>query len=128
MGGKNPLVIAADADLDVAVDVAISGSFYATGQRCTASSRLIVVDAIHDAFVDRMLARIKPLVVGDAFGEGTQTGPVVDQSQLDTTCQIWPSDVSFRTPPSMGESCSSSTDPAFICRPRSSRERRTMIG
>ena len=84
MGGKNPLVIAADADLDVAVEIAVNGAYFATGQRCTASSRLIVDRAVHDAFVERMLARMADLRVGDALENSTDIGPVVDSSQLDT--------------------------------------------
>ena len=83
MGGKNPLVVAADADLDVAVDVAVQGAYFSTGQRCTASSRLIVVDEVHDHFVDVMSARMRRLVVGHALEPGTDIGPVVDQAQLD---------------------------------------------
>ena len=61
MGGKNPLIVLDDADLDKAVDCAIQGAFYSTGQRCTASSRLIVTDGIHNKFVDGMKARMKDL-------------------------------------------------------------------
>ncbi len=84
LGGKNPLVIAEDADLDVAVSCAIDGAFFATGQRCTASSRLIVHDRVHDAFLQRMRERMSQLSVGDSRAEGTDIGPVVDESQLDT--------------------------------------------
>ncbi len=83
MGGKNPLVVLDDADLDNAVNCAIQGAFYSTGQRCTASSRLIVTAGIHDRFVEAVIAAMKDLVVGDALAEGTQIGPVVDQNQLD---------------------------------------------
>jgi acyl-CoA reductase-like NAD-dependent aldehyde dehydrogenase len=83
MGGKNPLVVLDDADLDVAVDCAINGAFFSTGQRCTASSRLVVTEGIHDRFVAAMVARMKTLVVDDALKSGTHIGPVVDQSQLD---------------------------------------------
>lgn len=83
MGGKNPLVVLDDADLATAVEAAVNGAFYSTGQRCTASSRLIVTEAIHDRFVDAMVERLKALVVDDAVKDGTQIGPVVDQSQLD---------------------------------------------
>ena len=83
MGGKNPLVVLDDADLDTAVNCAVQGAFFSTGQRCTASSRLIVTDGIHDAFVDAVAAQIRSLVVDDALKDGTQIGPVVDQSQLD---------------------------------------------
>jgi alpha-ketoglutaric semialdehyde dehydrogenase len=83
MGGKNPLVVLDDADLDVAVECAINGAFYSTGQRCTASSRLIVTQGIHDRFVDALVARLKTLTVGDARDERTQIGPVVDETQLE---------------------------------------------
>lgn len=82
MGGKNPLVVLDDADLAVAVDCAINGAFFSTGQRCTASSRLIVTDAIHDRFVAAMVERMKTLVVGDARDARTSIGPVVDAVQL----------------------------------------------
>lgn len=83
MGGKNPLVVLDDADLAVAVDCALNGAFFSTGQRCTASSRLIVTESIHDRFVAALTERMKALVVDDALKAGTQIGPVVDQSQLD---------------------------------------------
>ncbi len=84
MGGKNPLVVLDDADLDVAVESAINGAYFSTGQRCTASSRLIVTEGIHDRFVAAMKERLQKLVVDDALKEGTHIGPVVDQSQLET--------------------------------------------
>ena len=83
MGGKNPMVVLDDADLDVAVSVSANGAFFSTGQRCTASSRLIVTDGIHDAFVEKLTAAAAGLIVGDALDPDTQIGPVVDQSQLD---------------------------------------------
>jgi aldehyde dehydrogenase (NAD+) len=83
MGGKNPLVVLDDADLKVAVETAVNGAFFSTGQRCTASSRLIVQDGIHNKFVDAVTERLKGLVVDDALKAGTHIGPVVDQSQLD---------------------------------------------
>ena len=83
MGGKNPMVVLDDADLDVAVEACINGAFYSTGQRCTASSRLIVTGGIHDRFVAAMKARIEKLRVGDALDETTQIGPVVDERQLE---------------------------------------------
>jgi alpha-ketoglutaric semialdehyde dehydrogenase len=82
MGGKNPLVIVDDADLQVAVECAVNGAFFATGQRCTASSRLIVTDGIHDRFVAATIERMKALKVGDALDAATQIGPVVDAAQL----------------------------------------------
>jgi acyl-CoA reductase-like NAD-dependent aldehyde dehydrogenase len=83
MGGKNPLVVLDDADLKIAVECAANGAFFSTGQRCTASSRLIVTDGIHDAFVAALTTRLQGLVVDDALKAGTHIGPVVDQSQLD---------------------------------------------
>lgn len=82
MGGKNPLVILDDADLDVAVNAAVNGSYFATGQRCTASSRLIVTEGIHDRFVKAMVDRMAKLKVDDALADGTEIGPVVDEGQL----------------------------------------------
>ena len=82
MGGKNPLVVLDDADLDVAVNCAINGAFYATGQRCTASSRMVVTAGIHDRFVAAMVAKMRTLVVGDSRRAGTVIGPVVDRVQL----------------------------------------------
>jgi aldehyde dehydrogenase (NAD+) len=83
MGGKNPLVVLDDAKLDQAVEVAVQGSFYSTGQRCTASSRIIITPGIHDAFVSRLAERARALVVGDARDPKTQIGPVVDARQLE---------------------------------------------
>lgn len=83
MGGKNPLVVLDDADVDVAVAAAINGAYFSTGQRCTASSRLIVTDGIYETFVQKMCEQIEALTVGDALAEGTAIGPAVDQAQLD---------------------------------------------
>jgi acyl-CoA reductase-like NAD-dependent aldehyde dehydrogenase len=83
MGGKNPLVVLDDADLAVAVNAAVQGAYFSTGQRCTASSRLIVTAGIHDRFVAAMGERLAALKVDDALGAGTEIGPVVDQSQLE---------------------------------------------
>jgi aldehyde dehydrogenase (NAD+) len=83
MGGKNPLVVLDDADLAVAVGCAVNGAFFSTGQRCTASSRLIVTDGIHDRFVAALIERMKALKIGDALEAGVDIGPVVDQRQLD---------------------------------------------
>jgi aldehyde dehydrogenase (NAD+) len=82
MGGKNPLVVLADANLDAAVAAAVDGAFYQTGQRCTASSRLIVERTVHDAFVDKTVAAMKTLKVDHALKDGTQIGPVIDEAQL----------------------------------------------
>ncbi|WP_220377368.1 aldehyde dehydrogenase family protein [Paraburkholderia sp. BL27I4N3] len=83
MGGKNPMVVLDDADLDVAADACINGAFFSTGQRCTASSRIIVVENIHDLFVEQLVRRMKSLRVGSALNELTQVGPVVDARQLE---------------------------------------------
>jgi alpha-ketoglutaric semialdehyde dehydrogenase len=81
MGGKNPLIILDDADLDRAVAIALDGSFFATGQRCTASSRLIVQDGIHDRFVQALAEKVAALRVGDALDPNSQMGPAVSQQQ-----------------------------------------------
>ena len=83
MGGKNPLVILDDADMKTAVNCAIQGAYYSTGQRCTASSRFVVTEGIHDRFVEAMKEEMRNIVVDDALKQGTQIGPVVDQSQLE---------------------------------------------
>ncbi len=82
MGGKNPLVILDDADLDRAVQIAIDGSYYQAGQRCTASSRLIVTKGIHDRFVAAVRDRLRTLTIDHALKPGTQIGPVVDGRAL----------------------------------------------
>ncbi|MDX9860304.1 MAG: aldehyde dehydrogenase family protein [Rhodospirillales bacterium] len=82
MGGKNPLVVLDDADLGTAVSCAVNGAFFSTGQRCTASSRLVVTERIHDAFVEAMIERMKALKVDDALSPGTDIGPVIDEAQL----------------------------------------------
>jgi acyl-CoA reductase-like NAD-dependent aldehyde dehydrogenase len=82
MGGKNPLVVLDDANLDAAVAAAIDGAYYQTGQRCTASSRIIVQKGVHDAFVDKMVQAMKALKVDHALKEGTVIGPVVDEAQM----------------------------------------------
>ena len=85
MGGKNPLIVLDDADLDRAVAIALDGSFYATGQRCTASSRLIVQDGIHDRFVEMLAERVAALRVGAALDPDTQIGPAVSEDQRETS-------------------------------------------
>lgn len=82
MGGKNPLVVLDDADLAIAVDCAVNGAFFSTGQRCTASSRLIVTEGIHNRFVEAVTDRLKGLKVDNAVKDGTHIGPVVDENQL----------------------------------------------
>jgi acyl-CoA reductase-like NAD-dependent aldehyde dehydrogenase len=82
MGGKNPLIVLDDADLRNAVECAVNGAYFSTGQRCTASSRLIVTKGIYARFADAMAERMAGLVVDDAQKPGVHIGPVVDQSQL----------------------------------------------
>jgi len=83
MGGKNPMVVLDDADLDVAVGACLNGAFFSTGQRCTASSRLIVTEGIYDQFVQAMTKAVADLKVGDARDAATQIGPVIDARQLE---------------------------------------------
>ncbi|MCZ6488038.1 MAG: aldehyde dehydrogenase family protein [Gammaproteobacteria bacterium] len=82
MGSKNALAIMDDADLDIAVACALNGAFGSTGQKCTASSRLVVHSKIHDAFVERLVEGAQSLVVGHALEAGTQIGPVASEAQL----------------------------------------------
>lgn len=82
MGSKNALVVLDDADLDLAVQCAIGGAFFGTGQKCTASSRLVVTQGVHDEFVERMVAAADALVVGHALDSATHIGPVVSERQL----------------------------------------------
>lgn len=84
MGGKNPLVVLDDAHMPNAIETAVQGAFFSTGQRCTASSRLIVTAGVYDEFVSGVEARLKQLVTDNALKEGSHIGPVVDQRQLDT--------------------------------------------
>ena len=84
MGGKNPMVVLDDADLAIAVNCAVQGAYFSTGQRCTASSRLIVTAGIHDRFVAAMKEKLAALKIDDALAAGTDIGPVVDQVQLRT--------------------------------------------
>ncbi|PRY82663.1 aldehyde dehydrogenase family protein [Donghicola tyrosinivorans] len=82
MGSKNPMIIMDDCDLDLAVAHASGAAFGGTGQKCTAASRLIVHEKIHDAFVEKLVAAAQAYKVGHALAEGTQIGPVVSESQL----------------------------------------------
>jgi alpha-ketoglutaric semialdehyde dehydrogenase len=87
MGGKNPLVVLADADFDKAVAIAADGGFFQTGQRCTASSRVIVEDAIHDRFVAALSERAKILKIGNALAADTQIGPAASEAQFARNCR-----------------------------------------
>lgn len=83
MGGKNAQIVMPDADLDLALDGVLWGAFGTTGQRCTATSRLIIHKDIHDEFVSKLTALAGKLVLGDGRTSGTQVGPVINQRQLD---------------------------------------------
>jgi len=83
MGGKNPQVVLDDADLAQAVELSVQSAFYSTGQRCTASSRLIVTEGIYPKFIAAMKERMGKIKVGDALAQGTDIGPVSSQSQLE---------------------------------------------
>jgi alpha-ketoglutaric semialdehyde dehydrogenase len=85
MGGKNPLIVLDDADLERALMCALDGAFFATGQRCTASSRLIVTAGIHDRFVAGLAAKAAALRVGDALDPSSQMGPIVNETQMNNT-------------------------------------------
>lgn len=82
MGGKNPLVVLDDCDPERAAQVALDGAFFGTGQRCTASSRLIVADKIHDDFIEALQRRMAQLRVGHALDDGTTIGPAVSEAQM----------------------------------------------
>ena len=84
MGGKNPLVVLEDADLELAADATAQGAFGSTGQRCTATSRAIVVNEVADAFVELLAARAQKVVVGDPLTDGVTMGPSVDDGQFKT--------------------------------------------
>ncbi|MFJ5260034.1 aldehyde dehydrogenase family protein [Streptomyces sp. NPDC088387] len=83
LGGKNALLVLADADLDVAVDVALEGMFYNQGEACTSTARILVHDSVHDAFLERFAAATERLVVGDGLDAATDVGPMVDARQRD---------------------------------------------
>ncbi|MGX9355581.1 aldehyde dehydrogenase family protein [Roseobacteraceae bacterium S113] len=82
MGSKNALAVMDDADMDLAVSLALGGAFGGSGQKCTASSRLVVHQSVHDQFVEKLVAGAKAMKVGHALEAGTQMGPVVSQQQL----------------------------------------------
>ncbi len=82
MGGKNAQIVLDDANLDLALDGVLWGAFGTTGQRCTATSRLILQDGIHDTFLERLVARAKTLVLGDGRTAGTDVGPLIHAESL----------------------------------------------
>src|ERR1041385_2544222 len=87
MGGKNPVVVLEDADMDLAVENTAQGAFGSTGQRCTATSRAIVIDKIADEFVDRVSKRAQSMRLGDGMDPKTEIGPSVDEGQLKTVME-----------------------------------------
>lgn len=86
MGGKNAQIVLADADMDVALDGALWGAFGTTGQRCTATSRLLLEDSIHDAFVDRLVDRARALRLGDGAVGETDVGPLINEQAYEKVC------------------------------------------
>jgi alpha-ketoglutaric semialdehyde dehydrogenase len=84
MGGKNPTIVLADADFAAAVENVVNGAFFSTGQKCTATSRAIVEEAIYDRFLEALVERTKKLKVGNGLEPGVDIGPAIDQAQLDT--------------------------------------------
>jgi len=84
MGGKNPLVILADADLPLAVESTVFGAFASTGQRCTATSRVVVEEKVADQFVAMLVERARKFKVGNGLDPGVDMGPAVDEAQLRT--------------------------------------------
>ena len=84
MGGKNPIVVLADADLQLAMESVLAGAFASTGQRCTATSRVVIEESVADKFVAMLVERAKKYVVGDGLEPGTDTGPSVDEAQFNT--------------------------------------------
>jgi aldehyde dehydrogenase (NAD+) len=84
MGGKNPTIVLADANFELAVENVVNGAFFSTGQKCTATSRAIVEEAIYDRFVEALVERTKKLKVGDGMQPGVDIGPCVDEAQMNT--------------------------------------------
>jgi len=84
MGGKNPVVVLSDADLHLAMESTLFGAFASTGQRCTATSRVVIEDAVADKFLSMLLERTKTFAVGDGLEPGVEMGPSVDESQMNT--------------------------------------------
>src|SRR3712207_891538 len=87
MGGKNPVIVLEDADMNLAVESTVQGAFGSSGQRCTATSRAIVVDRVADNFIERMIARAEALRIGDGADPSTEMGPIVDGAQFKSVLQ-----------------------------------------
>ena len=84
MGGKNPTIVLADCDFNATVENVVNASFFSTGQKCTATSRVIVEDAIYDRFLEALVERTKKLKVGNGMLPGVDIGPAIDERQLST--------------------------------------------
>jgi aldehyde dehydrogenase (NAD+) len=84
MGGKNPTIVLADCDFNAAVENVVNGAFFSTGQKCTATSRAIVEESIHDRFVEALVERTRKLKVGNGLEPGVHIGPAIDAAQLET--------------------------------------------
>ncbi|WP_201712924.1 alpha-ketoglutaric semialdehyde dehydrogenase GucD [Rossellomorea arthrocnemi] len=84
MGGKNPVIVAADADLDLAVEATISGAFRSTGQKCTATSRVIVEAKVYEDFKERLVAKTKDITIGNGLKDGVWLGPCASEGQMKT--------------------------------------------
>src|SRR5207249_8079097 len=83
MGGKNPTVVLKDADLDYAADILVNGSFFSTGQKCTACSRAVIEKAVYEPLVEKLVAKTRKLKVGNGLETGIDVGPAVDAAQLE---------------------------------------------
>jgi aldehyde dehydrogenase (NAD+) len=102
MGGKNPTIVLADADFNSAVENVANAAFFSTGQKCTATGRVIVEDAIYDKFLTALIERTKKLKVGDGMQPGIEIGPLVDQNQLDTVLKYIEIGTKEAGPPKVG--------------------------
>jgi alpha-ketoglutaric semialdehyde dehydrogenase len=87
MGGKNPTIVLADADFNSAVENTVNAAFFSTGQKCTATSRVIVEDKIYDRFLEALVERTKKLKVGDGMQAGIDIGPCIDEAQMKTVLE-----------------------------------------
>jgi aldehyde dehydrogenase (NAD+) len=87
MGGKNPLIVMEDADLDLAVEAAVSGGFASTGQKCTATSRVFVQRSVYEEFKEKLLRRTQEITIGDGLREGVWMGPCASKSQMNTVLE-----------------------------------------
>ncbi|MFP2989091.1 aldehyde dehydrogenase family protein, partial [Bacillus velezensis] len=82
MGGKNPVIVANDADLNLAVEATITGAFRSTGQKCTATSRVIVQEDIYDAFKEKLLQKTQEITIGDSLKKDVWMGPIASKQQI----------------------------------------------